>query len=70
MAANPSELTRPTNVSDIRNARAAERQAEVSDEKRMLAALEQISDCTEAIRQDLTNFQNLIERLVLSQRVL
>jgi hypothetical protein len=61
MAANPNEIA---------NQRFDARQAETSDEKRMVAALEQISDCTEAIRQDLVNFQAMVERFILSQRVL
>jgi hypothetical protein len=35
---------------------------------RMLAALEEIADTTEAIRQEIVHFENLVERLILAQR--
>ena len=69
MAANSSEVTKPTNVSDISDARSAQRQSESSDEKRMTAAVEQIADCVEAIRQDMVNFQTLIERFIIWQKI-
>jgi hypothetical protein len=68
MAASPTEIPKPATVNEIRGARYQDREAQPSDEKRTLAALEELADTTEAIRQEIVHFENLVERLILSQR--
>lgn len=69
MAANPTDLEPPASVSDIRRDRRSGREAQASDEKRMIAALEDISDTAEAIRQEIVHFERLVERLLLAPRL-
>jgi hypothetical protein len=69
MSASPTEIPKPATVTEIRGARSQDREAQPSDEKRMLAALEEIADTTEAIRQEIVHFENLVERFMLAQRV-
>jgi hypothetical protein len=68
MAANSTEIPKPASVTEIRSARFQDREAQPSDEKRMLTALEEIADTAEAIRQEIVHFENLVERLILAQR--
>jgi hypothetical protein len=68
MAASSTEIPQAASVTEIRSARLQDREAETSDEKRMLAALEQIADTNEAIRQEVVRLENLVERFMLAQR--
>jgi hypothetical protein len=68
MAEGATEIPKPATVTEIRGMRFQDREAQPSDEKRMLAALEDIADTAEAIRQEIVHFENLVERLILSQR--
>jgi hypothetical protein len=68
MAASSTEIPKAASVTEIRSARLQDREAEPSDEKRMLAALEQIADTNEAIRQEIVRLENLAERFMLAQR--
>jgi hypothetical protein len=68
MAASSTEIPTPATVTEIRSARFQDRESQTSDEKRMLAALEEIADTTEAIRQEIVHFENVVERFILAQR--
>jgi hypothetical protein len=70
MAATSTDISKPATVTEIRTARVQDREAQPSDEKRMVTALEEIADTTEAIRQEIVHFENLVERLILAQRAL
>ena len=67
MAANSTEIPKPATVTEIRRARFQDREAQPTDEKRMLVALEEIADTTESIRQEIVHFENLLERFMLAQ---
>jgi hypothetical protein len=68
MAASSSEIPQAASVTEIRSARLQDREAQTSDQKRMLAALEEIADTNEAIRQEIVRLENLVERFSLAQR--
>jgi hypothetical protein len=68
MAASSTEIPTPATVKEIRSARFQDRESQPSDEKRMLAALEEIADTTEAIRQEIVHFEHVVERFILAQR--
>ena len=68
MAASSSEIPQAASVTEIRSARLQDREAQTSDQKRMLAALEEIADTNEAIRQEIVRLENLAERFMLAQR--
>lgn len=68
MAASSTEIPKPATVTEICTARTQDREAQPTDEKRMLAALEEIADTSEAIRQEIVHFESLVERFLLAQR--
>jgi hypothetical protein len=68
MAASSSEIPKAASVIEIRSARLQDREAQTSDQKRMLAALEEIADTNEAVRQEIVRLENLVERFMLAQR--